>query len=101
MGRPDQPCVDDATFRAALMPFSTMVAEVVDAGYAATHGATRESLQHPAADSAAMAELAEQASYAGVWDDTPIDTAQTHICLLLTAGEDAMRTFAGAIVADN
>jgi hypothetical protein len=82
------------------MPFSTMVAEVAETGYAATHGATRESLQDPTADSAAMAELAEQANYAGVWDDTPVDTAQTHICLLLTAGEDAMRTFASAIIAE-
>jgi hypothetical protein len=100
MGRPEEPCVDDATFRAALMPFSTMVAEVAEAGYAAMHGATPESLQDPSAESAAMAELAAQANYAGVWDDAPVDTAHTHICLLLTAGEDAMRTFASAIVAD-
>ena len=100
MVRPEQPCVDDATFGAAVLPFSTMVAEVAEAGYAETHGATRESLQHPTADSAAMAELAQQANYAGVWDDTPVDTAHTHICLLLTAGEDAMRTFASAITAD-
>jgi hypothetical protein len=100
MGRPDQPCVDDAAFRAAVMPFSTMVADVAETGYAATHGATRESLQDPTADSAAMAELAEQSNYAGVWDNTPVDTARTHICLLLTAGEDAMRTFASTIIAE-
>jgi hypothetical protein len=100
MDQPDESCVDDATFHAAVTPFSTMVADVAEAGYAATHGATMESLQHPTADSAAMAELADQANYAGVWDDTPIDTAQTHICLLLTAGEDAMQTFARAIIAD-
>ena len=47
-----------------------------------------------------MAEVAAQADLSGVWDDTPIDTAHTHIGLLLTAGEDAIRTFASTIVAD-
>ena len=48
-----------------------------------------------------MAELAQQHDLAGIWDDTPIDTALTHIGLLVTAGEDAMLSFAQLIVANH
>jgi hypothetical protein len=97
----DPALVNDADFRLAIEPYATMLEEVAAAGYASVHGATAESLQDPAAVSEAMGELAEQDRYAGVWDHTPIDTANTHIALLLTAGEDAMRTFAAAILAEH
>ena len=47
-----------------------------------------------------MAEIATQRSYAGEWDDGPIDTALTYIGLLMHAGEDAMVTFARMVHAD-
>jgi hypothetical protein len=55
----------------------------------------------PSATSEATSELAEQAALSGEWDDTPIDTAITHVGLLLTAAEDAMETLAEAIVASH
>lgn len=76
-----------------------MLSQLVENGYAA-HLAKTEGRAEPSADSAAMDELADQASLAGVWDSTPIDTAHTHIGLLLTAGEDAMGTFASVIMLD-
>lgn len=91
--------VSDTDFRSAIEPYATMVEEVAAAGYAAAHGAA-DSQQDPGVASEAMAELADQHRYAGVWDDTPVDTAASHIALLLTAGEDAMRTFAAAILAE-
>jgi hypothetical protein len=97
---PEPTEVDDAAFRAVVEPYAMMVAEVSEAGYAATHAVSRESLQDPSPASSAMAELAGQDQYAGVWDPTLVDTAHTHISLLLTAGEDAMRTYATAILAD-
>ena len=77
-----------------------MLKKLTAAGYAAERIDERRGLQLPAPDSAAMSELDQQSAFAGVWDENPIDTAQAHIGLLLTAGEDAMETFAAAIVAD-
>lgn len=97
---PGYPEVGGDEFRTAVKPFATMVEDVAAAGYAATHASQRDSQQDPAQGSPADTEHAEQDRYSGVWDDTPIDTATSHTCLLLTAGEDAMRTFATAIFAE-
>lgn len=77
-----------------------MLKSLTAAGYAAGRVEEERGRQLPAPDSGAMSELHQQSAFAGVWDENPIDTAQTHIGLLLTAGEDAMDTFASAIVAD-
>lgn len=91
--------VDDDTFRGIVMPYSAMVADMADAGYTEAPRGVWD-VRNPAVDSRAMAELAQQADFAGAWDKVPVDTALTHVGLLLTAGEDAMRTFASALVAD-
>ena len=90
---------DHETFLRAVEPLSTLLIRLVETGYAA-HLTETGGRSDPSADSSAMTELAEQPSLSGVWDHTPIDTAHTHIGLLLTAGEDAMHTFASVIVAE-
>ena len=90
---------DHDTFLRAVDPLSKSLTRLIESGYAARLADT-EGRAEPSADSSAMTELAEQPSLSGEWDDTPIDTAHTHIGLLLTAGEDAMRTFASVIVAE-
>jgi hypothetical protein len=92
--------VDHETFLKAVEPCAAMLKTLTAAGYAAGRVDEERGRQLPAPDSAAMSELDQQSAFAGVWDENPIDTAQTHIGLLLTAGEDAMETFATAIVAD-
>lgn len=86
-------------FVEAVRPYCEMLRRQMSAGNGSRNQDPAGSGATATADSEAMAELANQAALAGEWDDTPVDTAITHIGLLLTAAEDAMKTLAEVIVA--
>lgn len=88
--------VEHGVFVAAVRPFSELLQQLVATGYASRQQAGFT----PGPDADAMAELEQQTTFAGVWDAAPIDTATSHVGLLLVAGEDAMRTYAHAVIAD-
>lgn len=89
--------VEHEVFVAAVRPFSDLLQKLVATGYD-----SRQDLGFtPGPEADALAELEQQATFAGVWDSAPIDTAASHVGLLLVAGEDAMRTYAHAIVAED
>ena len=75
------------------------VRDIANVGYQSTYGGDSPRRQ-PHVGSAAMREIDAQSAYAGTWDSHPVDTAYTHIGLLLTAGEDAMLSFADLVSAD-
>jgi hypothetical protein len=63
---------DHDMFVAAVMPYSTMVREVADAGYTQGLDGTW-GMRGPGVESSAMAELDQQADFAGAWDTVPIE----------------------------
>jgi hypothetical protein len=83
----------------AIEPWAVALRDIAKVGYQSTYagGGPR---QQPDIDSTAMRELDAQMAYAGAWDSHPVDTAYTHIGLLMTAGEDAMLAFADLVTAD-
>lgn len=91
--------MDDDTFLRAVRPLSEIVDQMAAHGYV-ERSKKREMREEAAAASPAVEELAQQHRFAGIWDQAPVDTALSHVTMLLTAGEDAMRTFAASIVAD-
>lgn len=86
-------------FVKAIEPWVAALRDIANVGYQSTYGEDGPRRQ-PHVDSAAMREIADQSAYAGTWDSHPVDTALTHIGLLLTAGEDAMLSFAELVSAD-
>lgn len=100
MSRKRGPVVDHEEFLQAVQPYSAMLRTQANAAFGRRSHDPSGASTTPAANSEAMAELAVQAQLAGVWDDVPIDTALTHLCLLLTAAEDAMKALADLIVAE-
>jgi hypothetical protein len=93
--------VDHDDFVAGVRPYSEMLNRQAKAGYGSRTADATGAGTTPAATSEAMSELANQRAFSGEWDDTPIDTALSHVGLLLTAAEDAMMTLAEAIVSSH
>lgn len=76
-----------------------MLRRQAEAGFASRSDDPNGARASPTAASEAMAELAHQHDLSGEWDEAPVDTAITHIGLLLTAAEDSMQTLAESLVA--
>ena len=86
-------------FARAIEPWARAIRDIANVGYQSTYASSGPRRQ-PHIDSIAMRELAAQKAYAGSWDSHPVDTAYTHIGLLLTAGEDAMLSLADLVTGD-
>lgn len=87
------PLVTGTEFGRAVEPIAAAVDSLARHGYSSMSNSPGGT-PPPSVTSQAMVEISEQSSFLGAWDSVPIDTALTHIALLLHAGEDAMKASA-------